>query len=44
MIRNDSLDDLESDLINLEEEVGAEIQPDEWWVNKAAAVVDFYYL
>lgn len=30
MARNDSPDDLEDDILNLEEEVGAEIQPDEW--------------
>ena len=31
MTRNDSpLDDLEDNILNLEKEIGAEIQPDEW--------------
>lgn len=35
MARSDSLDDLEDNILNLEEEVEAERQPDEWWVSNS---------
>jgi hypothetical protein len=43
MTRNDSpLDDLEDNILNLEEEVGTEIQPDEWWVNRISVTVHLF--
>ena len=39
MTRSDSLDDLEDNVLNLEEEVGTDIQPDEWWVNKVSVTI-----
>ena len=40
MTRNDSpLDNLEDNILNLEEEIGAEIQPDEWWVKDVSVTI-----